>query len=473
MKTVEDILEQIKNDKICVLEFWFVDLLGNIKSVEIPVGSDDERLKHLLGDGILCDIASLIPAPLIGKAKYKENYKNVNLAPDLATYLALPWTKPGDECHQALQAFIGNKPKFIRPSISKARFMCDIRTTNPDKCFSSRQSLKDYLFKLKASNSNWEYIVGPELEFHYLDDKGCAFDEGGYMDTEPDSAKTTQLREMTALMCETIGIKVECHHHEVGHGQQEIDFEKRDALTMADNMITYKLIARDVARLCGVQASFMPKPFSDAHGNGMHVHQSIWNEQQNLFYGEGRRNNLSLIAERFTAGLLTYASEITAITNQWVNSYKRIVPSYEAPVYIAWGSANRSSLIRIPKYYPVTEQSVRIEYRSPDPACNPYLAFLVMLAAGMEGIKNDLELPSEIAEDIYHMPESTVNERNIGMLPSNLGEALAAMKRGSIVKDKLGEQFMEDFVRIKEADWVDFNRHVSRFEIEEMRKYGI
>lgn len=477
MITVNEIIEKIQTDNIGLLEFWFVDLLGNIKSVAIPVGNEENRprLKQILEHGTLCDIASLIPAPLIGgQSPYQKQYQNAVIRPDLTTYLALPWTFPNSSCRDILQKQAGNySHPIIAPTIAKARLMCDIAQNQESTCFSSRKTLKDYLTTFSKESGGWRYIVGPELEFHYFKDDKSVFDQGSYLDTEPNTEKTARIREITALLCEAIGIKVECHHHEVGHAQQEIDFVKTEALTMADNIMTYKLIARDVAKLFGVNASFMPKPFTDAHGNGMHVHQSIWEGENNLFYAEDRNMKLSSLAESFSAGLLVYSSEITAITNQWINSYKRIVPSFEAPVYIAWGSANRSTLIRIPRHYPAANHSVRIEYRSPDPACNPYLVFTVMLAAGMAGKKDALKLPPEVRENIYEMPQPTIKQHGIGTLPANLGQALTAMKNGTIVKEALGDKFMQDFLKIKEADWMDFNHHVSEFEIREMRKLGV
>lgn len=473
MTSINDIIKRIQADKIELLEFWFVDLLGSIKSVTIPVGGKDNlpRMEKILEHGTLCDIASLIPAPLIGQSVYKQQYQNAKIKPDLATYLALPWTLENSECWKRLKE-IANSRNLNMPTIAKARLMCDISQNSENTCFSSRQCLKDYLTAFAKDNVGWRYMVGPELEFHYFEE-GVVFDKGGYLDTEPNTDKTAQLREITAYLCKSIGMEVECHHHEVGHAQQEIDFVKKDALTMADNIMTYKLIARDVARLFGVKASFMPKPLNGEYGNGMHVHQSIWQGENNLFFAEDRINKLSPLAERFTAGLLYYASEITAITNQWVNSYKRIVPSFEAPVYIAWGSSNRSTLIRIPRHYPVVNQSVRIEYRSPDPACNPYLTFLVMLASGMAGKKNALELPAPVQENIYRMPLSAIESKGYRILPTNLGKALEAMKNGTIVKEALGEPFMQDFLKIKEAEWMDFNHHVSSFEIQSMKKLGI
>lgn len=475
MMNIDDIIEDIKVQQIQLLDFWFVDLLGSVKSVLVPVKKEDtpKQLKDLLQKGTLCDSAALIPPPLLGESSYKTHQRNIRICPDLQTYLPLPWTIDKHNIRSQIKSIAKQySVDFKMANVAKARFICQIEGVDSDnKCFSSRDKLKAYI-KSKLEPDNWQYIVGPELEFHFFEGEGV-LDQGGYLDTEPNTVKATHIRETISLLCEAVNIKVECHHHEVGRGQQEIDFEKADALTMADNIITYKMIVHDVARLFGVRASFMPKPFNDSHGNGMHVHQSIWQGDKNLFFDKKRKHFLSDFGVSFTAGLLTYSSEITAITNQWVNSYKRIVPRFEAPVYIAWGPANRSTLIRIPGYYPKGNSTIRVEYRSPDPACNPYLTFLVMLVAGIEGVDNDLTLPLSVEEDIFSMPEVERQDRGIGTLPANLGLSLEAMERGAIVKKALGEAFMSDFLKIKQAEWSDFNKYVTALELQQFLKLGI
>jgi glutamine synthetase len=263
-----------------------------------------------------------------------------------------------------------------------------------------------------------------------------------------------------------MGIKVEYSHHEVAPSQHEIDLKYAEALSMADNCITYRIVVKEIARQYGVYATFMPKPIFGVNGSGMHVHQSLFKGKKNAFYNPKDKFFLSDIAKWYIAGLLKHAKEITLVTSQWVNSYKRLVPGYEAPVYIAWARRNRSTLVRVPLYKPGKENATRAEYRSPDPACNPYLAFAVMLRAGLEGIKNKYPLPEPIEEDVYEMTTERRRKLNIGALPGSLYEAIEQVESSKLIRDTLGEHVFEKLIENKKIEWDRFRTHVSQYEVE-------
>jgi glutamine synthetase len=263
-----------------------------------------------------------------------------------------------------------------------------------------------------------------------------------------------------------MGIKVEYSHHEVAPSQHEIDLKYAEALSMADNTITYRIVVKEVAREHGVYATFMPKPIFGVNGSGMHVHQSLFDGTKNAFFDANDKNYLSQNAKWYIAGLLKHAKEITLVTSQWVNSYKRLVTGYEAPVYISWARHNRSTLVRVPLYKPGKEKATRVEYRSPDPACNPYLAFACMLRAGLEGIKNRYPLPDPVEEDVYEMSEGRRKELNIESLPGSLYEAIEHAEGSLLVKDTLGDHVFEKLIKSKRIEWDRFRTHVSRYEIE-------
>ena len=319
----------------------------------------------------------------------------------------------------------------------------------------------------RAADMGYTLYVGPELEYFYFRDSNGTelLDQGGYFDVTPrDTA--TDLRKETVLTLEEQGIGVEYSHHEVAASQHEIDMRYTDALTMADNVMTYRLVVKEVALEYGVYATFMPKPIFGINGSGMHVHQSLFKSDRNAFFDKNDMYHLSQIAKCYIAGLLKHAPEITAITNQWVNSYKRLVPGYEAPVYISWARRNRADLIRVPEYKPGKEKTTRIEFRSPDPACNPYLAFSVMLAAGLEGIEKGYEVPPPVAENVYEMTEEERQRKGIGTLPANLLEAIHLTENSELVRKALGDHVFHAFLKNKKIEWDQYRTQVSQYELK-------
>jgi len=269
------------------------------------------------------------------------------------------------------------------------------------------------------------------------------------------------------ITLEEMGIEVEYSHHEVAPSQHEIDLRYTDALTMADNSMTYRLVVKEVAVKYGYHASFMPKPIFGENGSGMHTHQSLFKGSRNAFFDAKDKYHLSKVAKHYIAGLLRHAPEITLVTNQWVNSYKRLVPGYEAPVYLSWALRNRSDLIRVPAYKPGREEATRVEYRSPDPACNPYLAFAVMLAAGLEGIKNKYPLPEPVERNVYEMSPEERAELGVGQLPENLHDAIAAAEKSDLLRETLGEHVFPKLIENKKAEWDRFKAQVTVWELDE------
>lgn len=276
----------------------------------------------------------------------------------------------------------------------------------------------------------------------------------------------TDLRRETVLILEEMGIGVEYSHHEVAPSQHEIDMRYTDALTMADSVMTYRLVVKEVALKHGVYATFMPKPVFGVNGSGMHVHQSLFKGKRNAFFDNEDKFNLSKVAKCYIAGLLRHAPEITSVTSQWINSYKRLVPGYEAPVYLSWARRNRADLIRVPGYKPGKEYATRIEYRSPDPACNPYLAFSVMLAAGLEGIEKQNEVPEPIEENVYEMSEEERQRRGIGTLPANLLEAIRLTEKSELVRRALGDHVFDAFIKNKKVEWDQYRTQVTEYEVK-------
>jgi glutamine synthetase len=311
------------------------------------------------------------------------------------------------------------------------------------------------------------FYVGPELEFFYFrSPEGTEFlDRGGYFDLTP-SDVATDYRKRTVQYLETMGIPVEYVHHEVAPSQHEIDLRYTDALTMADNVMTYRLTVKEVAQEFGVYATFMPKPVFGVNGNGMHTHQSLFRGDRNAFFDPGDEYHLSKVAKSYIAGILKHASEITLVTNQWVNSYKRLVPGYEAPVYVCWARRNRSALIRVPMYKPGKESATRIEFRSPDPACNPYLAFAAMLAAGLTGVENEYELPPEASNNIYEMSEEERRAAGIESLPEDLYEAIRSADESKVLREALGDHVHEYLIRNKREEWDAYKAYVTPYELE-------
>jgi glutamine synthetase len=319
----------------------------------------------------------------------------------------------------------------------------------------------------EIADKGFTFYVGPELEYFYFKDNAGTeiLDKGGYFDARPMDLGAN-LRRETIFALQSMDVEVEYSHHEVAPSQHEIDLRFDDGLRMADKTMTYRVVVKDIASRNNLYATFMPKPLFGENGNGMHVHQSLFKGNKNAFYDPEDEYNLSDLAKYYIAGLIRHAPEITAVTNQWVNSYKRLVPGYEAPVYVSWARRNRSAMIRVPMYKPGKEKATRIEFRSPDPACNPYLAFAVMLGAGLEGIENKYDLPSPIEEDIFEMRPEERKAAGITDLPGNLYAAIQTTEKSELVRRILGDHVFKKFIDNKKIEWDNYRTHVSQFELD-------
>lgn len=430
----DDAVTAIKDQGIEFIHLWFTDVLGFLKTFVITIDELDTAMSEGMGfDG----------SSIQGFARIQES--DMVALPDPATLQIMPWRDQG---------------------YLVATMFCDI--VKPDGTpyeGDPRYVLKRQL--KRAKDLGYDFFVGPELEYYYLtDDKGSdVLDHGTYFDmTTRDLA--VDLRKETVRVLKNFGIQVEYSHHEVGPSQHEIDLRYSEGLKMADNVMTYRLVVKEVAQLHNVYATFMPKPMYGEAGSGMHVHQSLFKDGRNAFYDAEDPFHLSAIAKSYIAGLLHHAPAITAITNQWVNSYKRLVSGYEAPVYICWAHRNRSALIRVPMYKPGKEAATRIELRSPDPACNPYLAFAVMLAAGLDGIENGYELPEDVTDDVYEMSTEQRGALCIDQLPESLNAAVAAMESSELMRDALGEPVFDWFIRNKRLEWDDYRTRVTPWETD-------
>ncbi len=431
--TKEDVLKFVKEKDVSFIQFWFTDVLGMLKTFAIT----PSELEDGMAEGMGFDGSSIE-----GFARIEES--DMVALPDPATFQLLPWRED-------------------RPV---ARMFCDV--VNPDHTpydGDPRYVLKRLLKKI--GEKGYTFYVGPELEYFYFKDNKTpeGIDEGGYFDSRP-LDMGFDLRRDTIFALQAMGIDVEYSHHEVAPSQHEIDLRYDDALSMSDKTMTYRIVVKEIARQYGYYATFMPKPIFGENGSGMHVHQSLFHGEKNLFFDESDPYHLSKMAKGYIAGIMKHAREVTAVTNQWVNSYKRLVPGYEAPVYISWARRNRSAMIRVPMYKPGKETATRIEFRAPDPSCNPYLAFAVMLAAGLKGVEDEYELEEPIEEDIYEMTEKEMRERGITTLPGNLYEAILEIEKSELVKEALGEHIFNKFVENKKIEWDMYRTHVSQYEIE-------
>lgn len=430
----EYVLKMVKEHGVKFITLWFTDILGFLKSFTTTV----EELEGALQGGMGFDGSSIE-----GFARIDES--DMVALPDPNTFQLLPWRPPEHVV---------------------ARMFCDIlrpggKAFEGDPRYVLKRNLK------RAADMGYTFYVGPELEYFYFQDsKGTQIlDEGGYFDMTPLDA-ATDLRRETVLTLEEMGIGVEYSHHEVATSQHEIDMRYTDALTMADNVMTYRLVTKQIALKHGVYATFMPKPVFGINGSGMHVHQSLFRDNRNVFFDKGDKYHLSKIAKCYIAGLLKHAPEITAVTNQWINSYKRLVSGYEAPVYLSWAMRNRADLIRVPEYKPGDEKATRIEFRSPDPACNPYLAFSVMLAAGLEGIEKEYQAPDPVEENVYVMSEEERRKRGIGSLPASLWEAIQLTERSEVVRKALGDHVFHAFIKNKKIEWDQYRTQVTEYELK-------
>jgi glutamine synthetase len=433
-KQAEYVLRTVEERGIRFVRLWFTDVQGFLKSVSISPA----ELEVAFEEGMTFDGSAVD-----GYARVQE--ADMLAQPDPATFQILPW----------------------RPDQQVARMFCDI--VLPDGApfeGDPRGVLKRNL--AQAADLGFTFYVAPELEFFYFADAGPepqVLDRGGYFDLTPlDTAQEYRRKTINAL--ELMGIPVEHSHHEVAPSQHEIIVRYTDALTMADNIMTFRLTVKEVAMEHGIYATFMPKPLEAHDGSGMHLHLSLFEGDRNAFYEPGSDNGLSKVGQQFVAGLLTHAAEITAVTNQWVNSYKRLVAGFDAPIWISWARNNQSALVRIPLAKKGKSQSVRVEYRSPDAAANPYLALSAVLGAGLAGIRNGYELPPEVSSNVHALTNAERQAAGISRLPETLAEALDRMEQSELMAETLGEHVFDWFLRNKRREWDRYQHHVSKFELD-------
>jgi glutamine synthetase len=420
--------------KVRFVQLWFTDVLGFLKGITIPA----TELGRVLADGIAFDGSSIE-----GFARIEES--DMVARPDPATFALLPWDVQGGRA---------------------ARMFCD--TVSPrgepvslDPRFVLRRVLA------RARKLGFTCYAGCEMEcFYFKSDRGPELlDQNGYFDLTP-AAAPERVRHETIDALERLGVQIEYSHHEVSPSQHEVDLRYCDALAMADNVTTYRFVARQVAQQNNVHVTFMPKPVYGINGSGMHVHMSLFEKGRNHFFGPKSPMNISDTARHFVAGLLAHAAELTAVTNQWVNSYKRLVPGFEAPVYVSWAQMNRSALVRVPAFDERRPNSARVEYRSPDPACNPYLALAVLFAAGLDGIERKLKLNPPTSDNIYRMTDEERKTAGIGSLPSDLFGAIKAAGKSRFVRETLGDELFGWFLRNKQLEWDEYKAQVTEYELK-------
>ena len=429
-----------KEHQVKFVRLWFTDILGFLKSVAIPI----EQLSEALDEGVGFDGSSVE-----GFARIDES--DMIALPDPSTFQVLPFRPQGGQ--------------------SVARMFCDILLPSGkpypgDPRYVLKRNLK------RASDLGYTFYVSPELEYYYFKSPNPpleVLDTGGYFDLTPLDV-ASDLRRETVLALESMGIEVASSHHEGAPSQHEIDLLYTDALTMADAAMTYRLVVKEIAIKNGVWATFMPKPLYGENGNGMHTHMSLFKGERNAFYNPKDADHLSRTAKYYIAGLLRHASEMTLFTNQWVNSYKRLVPGYEAPLYKTWAKVSRSDLVRVPACKPGKESAVRVEYRSPDPACNPYLAFAVMLASGLEGIENRYKLPPPNELDVSALTAKEREKANIGILPEDLSQAIEEAEGSTLLRKALGDHVFDKFIENKKIEWESYRAQVTTYELDQYLK---
>ncbi|MFW6156359.1 MAG: glutamine synthetase family protein [Armatimonadota bacterium] len=432
----EAAVKQAHEKNVKFVRLWFTDVLGFLKSFAITV----ENLEDAIHGGRGFDGSSIQ-----GFARIDES--DMIAMPDPSSFAILPW--------RGSETPVG-------------RMFCDIQ--HPDGRpyeFDPRYVLKKNL--RRAEEKGMICYVGPELEYFYFRSPKApieTLDEGGYFDLTPLDV-ASDLRRDTVLTLQEMGVKVDYSHHEVAPSQHEIDLDYTDALTMADQAMTYRLVVKEVALQHDVYATFMPKPLADENGSGMHVHMSLFKGDENVFFDADDECGLSMDCKHFISGMLEHAREITMVTNQWVNSYKRLVPGYEAPVYLSWALRNRSDLIRIPGYEPGNPRATRIEYRAPDPACNPYLAFAAMLAAGLEGMEKKYEPRPPVEANCYEMSPEERSRCGISSLPASLGEAIVHAERSEVLRRALGEELHEKLLENKRIEVDRYRLQVTSWELDE------
>ena len=433
-EAIEFVLREARENDVKFIRLWFADILGNLKGFAITV----EELEQSLTRGMGFDGSSI-------EGFMRSDERDMYALPDPNTFNVLPW-RPREN--------------------AVARMFCDIITPDDEPLESDPRSVLRRNLS-KASKLGYTYYVGPEIEYFYFrDTHGTATDDKGSYFGQDATDLATDLRRQTVLTLEELGIPVESSHHEAASSQHEIDLRHTDALTMADTVMTYRLVVKEIARQNGYYATFMPKPVHGVNGSGMHMHQSLFHGDSNAFYDEEDEHHLSHTAKFFIAGLMKHAREITAVTNQWVNSYKRLVPQFEAPTFVTWSTVNRGDLIRVPDFKPGREESRRVEYRSPDPACNPYLAFSVMLAAGLKGIEERYEFPPAAQSNAWFMTQNERDELGIQELPSNLWEAIRIAEQSELVHDALGDAVFRSFIENKKIEWDNYHSRVADYETE-------
>ena len=436
-KTKEDVIKLCDEYKVKFIRLWFTDILGKLKSFAIT----RSELEDALENGVGFDGSSI--------EGYRDIEESDMLAmPDPTTLQLLPWQSNDDK--------------------RVARLICDIVT--PDgKPYAGdpRFILKKQLERAKAMG--YDFYFGPELEYFYFkNDKGTEIvEKAGYFDLEHLDT-TAEVRKETVLALENMGLIIECEHHEVAPSQHEIDIRYCEALKMADQVQTYKSVVKEIARKNGLYASFMPKPIFGENGSGMHTHQSFFEGDKNAFFDKEDVHNISKKGKQYIAGTLKHAREFASITNPSINSYKRLVPGYEAPVYVAWSTANRSAMVRIPNFRPGAEKATRMELRCPDPSGNPYLQFAVMIASGLEGIEKEYDLCDPVNKNIFDMTEEQKKQLQIDSLPGNLGEAIELTSKSELIRKAFGDHVFERFVEIKRREWNEYRIQVTDYEIKNL-----
>jgi glutamine synthetase len=434
-KSKEEILKLIDENKVKYIRLWFTDILGQLKGMSIT----RSEIEHVLEEGQGFDGSSVE-----GFVRIEES--DLVAMPDLKTFRILPWSINDEKV---------------------ALVICDV--LNPDGTpfvGDPRYVLRKTLSRI--AEKGWTFYCGPEIEYFYFagKDNPTPLDQGGYFDYSTVSVGT-KMRKTAATALEAMGIPVECTHHEVAPSQHEIDLRYQEALVMADFVMFYRLTIKELAFREGYHATFMPKPLFGENGSGMHTHQSIFENNRNTFFDpKEEKYHLSKEAKHYIGGVFRHVKEICLVLSQWVNSYKRLVPGYEAPAYISWGTRNRSALIRIPEYKPGKEKATRIELRSPDPACNPYLAFALMLAAGLKGIEEKIEPPAPVEKDIFRLSDSERKKLSIDCLPGSLEEAIGEFEKSKLAKEVLGEHVFYSLIANKKEEWDNYRIHVSQYEID-------
>jgi glutamine synthetase len=434
-----DVKSLVEDRDIRFIRLWFTDILGQLKSFSINAQELDDAFEGGMGfDG----------SSITGFNAIEES--DMIAMPDASTFKVLPW-RPEDK--------------------GVGRMFCDVVTPNREPYEGDPRHVMRRTLQRAEELGFDTFNIGPELEYFYFrnarPDDGVPeiLDEGGYFDLTTLDAGSDVRRE-TVLALEQLGIHVEYTHHEVGPSQHEIDMRYANALEMADNTMTYRITVKEYAMKYGWHATFMPKPLFGENGSGMHTHQSLFKEGRNAFFDENDQYYLSDTGKAFIAGQLKHAREICSVFAQWVNSYKRLVPGYEAPVYCAWSRRNRSALVRVPLYHPGKEQATRAEIRCPDPACNPYLTFAALLAAGLEGIEKGYELPEPMEKNLYHISPEERKRLGIEQLPETLGEAIELTAESELVLRTFGEHIFNRYVEIKRQEWEDYRVQVSQWELD-------